>query len=147
MGCAWGLRGVECPSLGPHWESIVQPASAACPPIQADLIRSTGKDCYLRNACTPLRICCAALCCAVLRCAALCCAVLRCAHPQMAPAHITCAVIDSRQQRFVIGDETGTVGVYSFDSGVFQKSFSCPSATAITALAYAKEVGWAVGRC
>lgn len=60
---------------------------------------------------------------------------------QMAPAHITCVVLDARQHRIVVGDERGSIGCYYFETGVLQKSWSSDKPAAITSLIYGGEVG------
>ncbi len=59
----------------------------------------------------------------------------------MAPAHITCVVLDARQHRIVVGDERGTIGCYYFETGVLQKSWSSEKPAAITTVIYGGEVG------
>jgi hypothetical protein len=59
---------------------------------------------------------------------------------QMAPAHITCVVLDARQHRIIVGDEQGTISCYYFETGVMQKAWAGDKAAAVTAMVYGGEV-------
>jgi WD40 repeat protein len=57
----------------------------------------------------------------------------------MHPRDITCAILDHRQHKIIVGDEMGRVSCYSYDAGLLLKSTLAHSKQ-VTALTYCNEV-------